>query len=168
MEISTLVNDYLNKGKGIEAQRAELQEKVAKKRESVERIRKQIQRLEDQERNLPYPSWFECILHPLAQALAKELCLEYDIYGPFGMRSQVTLYFMKDKNVSITDQPVKRLVLIPVNLGEGKLGYETGKAKDGVSEPLDHMRDPNGFSREVLPLPNDFKDILALIDSEEE
>lgn len=133
---------------------------IKKYEKLIEKHKEKIAKLDDKKYNIESPSWIDTILIPLAEELAKRLNLEYDIYGPFGLRCETTIYFMKDKSISITNQPVKGLTVTP-ELRENILMYDTGEVEEKYQfGSIGYM---NGFGKKSLPLPNDIEDILKLI-----
>lgn len=158
-----IIEKYIEKENTFKDERTMLDKKINKRKQEVDKIEEVIEGLYQQRSDLKYPSWVDSIVKPIAERFSKETGLDYDIYGPFGLRAQVTIYWMKDKKVSITDQSTKSLSLVPLSLEIGQLGYETGKKIEGVRYSPTSIGGLNGMDQEVLPLPNSFEEIKKLI-----
>ena len=135
-------------------------ELISKKKASVTRLRNQIEKLENKVYN--YPSWYEVILNPLAFRLSQDLHLPYEIYGPFGLSCETSIYFRADMQKSICDQPVFHLTVYP-NFGREIfcLEYDTGERtheyEDGSIGEL------NGWNKRRAPLPETYAEVLELV-----
>lgn len=159
---------YIQESSNAKLLENELEEKISKKKEKIKKLNDDVKKLVEKKWDIQSPSWIDSLLKPMAEVLSKELNLKYDIYGPFGMRAQTTIYFMEDLAVSITEQDVKSITIIPGKLSEAELFYETGKLKPGVPANSNHINDPNGFNKEILPLPENIEDILTIINTKKE
>lgn len=157
--------DYIEKQKQFKSQEKILMEKIDKRYEDIKRAERSIERLKMKHIRLKSPSWVDALVKPIGVIFAKEFDMDYEILGPFGLRAYVTIYWKKDKELSIIDQLTKSLTLIPLNLEEGELGYETGRKKEGVNYHPMSLGGLNGMDREVLPLPDSFEEIKLLIHS---
>lgn len=162
MSMQTFKQAYIQKTEETKRSRAEIEDQITKKEEKVQRLQKQIEKLKEKEIKVHYPSWIDELVEPIAKFFAEEFGMDYEIFGPFGMRGQLTIYWKKEKDVSIVDQSCKYLRLVPLDLKDAELGYETGNDKDGKPYDLGSS-DPNGFQREVKPLPDSFEEIRNLI-----
>jgi len=135
-------------------------ELISKKKASVTRLRNQIEKLENKVYN--YPSWYEIILKPLAFRLSQDLHLPYEIYGPFGLSCETSIYFRADMQKSICDQPFLHLTVYP-NFGTDSfcLEYDTGERtheyEDGSIGEL------NGWNKRRAPLPETYAEVLELV-----
>jgi DNA repair exonuclease SbcCD ATPase subunit len=163
MDMLVFKEKYIQTANKVEQKRKELEEKIEKKESQVNKLKNDIEKLEQRKRKLEHPSWIEYLVKPLAKELSKKLNMPYEIYGPFGLRAEITIYFKKDKNKSITEQLVKRLTIIPMDLSKAELGYETGRKIEGFRCHPNSIAALNGFDNEVLPLPDDIEEILQLI-----
>lgn len=171
MTVETWRENYLQGVKEVNEQRKIIGEKVEKKEEKFRLRVKQLERLKadieklNNERFIGcnHPSWIDCLVIPIAETFSKELGMEYQTYGPFGMRSQTSIYWKPDFEKTITEKQTYHLSLVPLNLDEGQLGYETGELKEGLSEFQKELSDLNGFNKEVLPLPETLDEIREII-----
>jgi len=136
-------------------------ELIAKKRATIKRLEKQIEKLE---KNIYYyPSWVKEVLIPLGQRITERIGLPFEIYGPFGLACETSLYFRADMSKSICDQPTKHITVLP-EFGDNRtfyLLYYTGERdntyEDGSIGAL------NGFNNRRAPLPDDFEAILEIV-----
>ena len=134
-------------------------EMISRKKATVTRLRNQIEKLENHVYN--YPSWVEIVLKPLAWRLSQDLHLPYEIYGPFGLSCETSIYFRADMKKSICDQPVFHLTVYP-NFGkdvfflEYDTGVRTGSCQEGSIGAL------NGFNYVLAPLPDTYEEVLAM------
>lgn len=140
-------------------------EKVKKEKEKIEikmrKLENELNDLSQQKKEIKTVHWIDEIVEPLAQELAKELNKEYGIYGPFGLRSAVTIYLMEDKSISITKQATSSITIIPGDLTEGELFYETGEISGKFGKgTLGYI---NGMNNELAKLPDSFDEILRLL-----
>lgn len=135
-------------------------ELISKKKASVTRLRNQIDKLENKVYN--YPSWYEVILKPLAFHLSQDLHLPYEIYGPFGLSCETTIYFRADMQKSICDQPVFSLTVYP-NFGKTEfcLEYDTGERTNQYAEGS--IGALNGGNKRCAPLPETYSEVLELV-----
>lgn len=135
-------------------------ELISKKKASVTRLRNQIDKLENKVYN--YPSWYEVILKPLAFHLSQDLHLPYEIYGPFGLSCETTIYFRADMQKSICDQPVFSLTVYP-NFGKTEfcLEYDTGERTNQYAEGS--IGALNGGNKRCAPLPETYPEVLELV-----
>lgn len=161
--METIKNKYVESYRLYQEERNALDEKIAKRHEDIARAERSIERLNKKKLELEHPSWVEMLVKPIAEKFSEEFGLSYDIYGPFGIRAYVTIYWMENKEISIVEQPTKSLTLEPFDLEKGQLYYETGKKREGVCYHPNSIGAMNGMDREVLPLPDSFDEIKALI-----
>lgn len=170
MKIDTLVKEYQAKVNERGNKWNELLDGMVKKTKEIERLteEKRMIQKEFDAISQTYPSWMEIVIEPIAKEVAKAIGLEYIIFGIFGKRGQVSIFFVEDKQKLVVNQPSKSLHLMVENVFEGVLYYETGRGIGGHPEPLMEKDDPDGYSREILPLPQDMKEIVPLIRSTEE
>ncbi|MEB6549722.1 hypothetical protein MXL46_11550 [Heyndrickxia sporothermodurans] len=166
--MQTVKNNYVESYRRFEEERDDLDKKIEKRYEDIARAERSIERLNKKKSELDYPNWVESLVKPIAEKFAEDFGLSYNIYGPFGIRSYVTIYWMEDKEVSIVEQPVKLLTLEPFDLEKEQLYYETGRKRENISYPLNSIGAMNGMDREILPLPDSFDEIRKLIRSSSE
>lgn len=108
-----------------------------------------------------YLNWIDGIVIPLAKELSKRFNLSYEIYGPFGICCETSIYLKEDKNKSITEQTTFRITVEPVDLSIGELVYRTGEWKPGA------VHDLNGFNCITKPMPDTIDEIIKLMHKSE-
>lgn len=165
MMMEELKSQYIEQAKAFEQLENEINLKIAKKRQSIQRAQTAITKLEDKKWKLEYPHWINSLVKPIGEHFAKEFNKRYEIYGPFGIRAQTTIYWREDMTKSITEQPVLSLTIVPGDLSKGELYYETGKVKDKFAKNT--IGDVNGMNREIALLPDSIEEIKKLITHEE-
>lgn len=135
-------------------------ELISKKKSMVVRLRDQIEKLENRVYN--YPSWVEVVLKPLAWKLSKDLHLPYEIYGPFGLSCETSIYLRADMEKSICDQPVYCLTVFP-DFGKTEfcLEYDTGERTNRYAENT--IGALNGGNKRCVPLPETYPEVLELV-----
>jgi len=138
-------------------------ERVQAAEECVREAQAQVDKLEKQYWQLPRTGWVDGVVAPLAKMLAKRASLSWDIYGPFGLTSQTSIYLMEDKNKSITAQPTHSICLEPSQDGAGGLliCYQTGEYTNEYKP--NSLGAINGMNAVKKPLPNTIKEIEALL-----
>ena len=133
---------------------------IAKKRQSIKRLEKQIEKLET--KCYCYPSWIKTVLTPLAQKLSEKIGMPYEIYGPFGLANETSVYFHKDMTKSICDQPTKHLTVVPEFNGDKfYLKYYTGEKTNKYQSGS--IGELNGYNNCRAVLPDDFNEILKIV-----
>ncbi len=136
-------------------------ELVVKKNKTIERLEAQIEKLENN--SYYYPSWVKEVLIPLAEKITEQIGLPYEVYGPFGLACETSLYFRADMSKSICEQPTKHITVLP-EFGDNRtfyLLYYTGERVNEYAEGS--IGDLNGFNYRRAPLPDDFETILAIV-----
>ena len=143
-----------------------LEEKIADKQRQLRRLEKKMQ----------YTSWLDYILHPMAKALVPMLgCTEYEILGPFGLRSETCVRFKKkDSDAKYGDYSLHVTLHCDYNddsLYKGEylcrskksvtLKYDTG-ARDNSYEP-NSIGELNCFNKIEAVLPDDLNEIVKII-----
>ena len=139
-------------------------ETIAKKKQSIRRLEKQIEKIEQS--IYRYPSWVKEVLTPLADRISERLGLPYEIYGPFGLSCETSVYFQADKETAITDQPIKHLTVLPEYADDHSfyLLYYTGESTNEYMEgSIGYL---NGFNNVRATLPDDFEAIMKIISKE--
>ena len=145
---------------------AKYQEHGAKERKIEALIAKHQKRLKKlQEKG----GWYQQVLVPLAEALSKELNMPYDIYGPFGLGCETSVYFfpsgkigdiVKEDTYSITVHPSSRPWQTPFE-DRFYLTYNTGEETNEYPEgTIGHW---NGFNNVRAELPDDLDKILEIV-----
>lgn len=162
MELTEIVDDYLDKTNKYHEKRQKLEDTIEKKQKELKRLINGS------------PSWVQNILVPLAKELKKRLGLKaYDIYGPFGCECETTIYLSndgKDGKIEITKVETYSLTIRPVwkyNDNYSKttafeLTYWTGESTNLY--PKGTIGELNGMNHIFKPLPNNIDDIVAILE----
>lgn len=167
MFLANIKEQYVNEVNEAKSARDEINVKIAKNEASIQRAKKAIEKLNKKQYNLDTPNWIDSLVRPLAKEISKELGKDYEIYGPFGLRSQTSIHWRDDMTKPITVQPTLSLRLVPGDLKKAELKYETGKKKGEFQKNT--IGDVNGFNRETSPLPDSLDEIIQIVlESEEE
>jgi len=135
-------------------------------RESLEKkilIREaQIERLKKKLAKAPWTGWVEGFVEPLAAALSEKVGLPWEIYGPFGLSCNTSIYLREDMTVSICDQETLSITLEPHgDLHEYTIVYRTGEMTDEYQKGSIGWL--NGFNCVTAPLPDTLDEIVALL-----
>lgn len=116
--------------------------------------------------------WYQQVLVPLAEALSKELNMPYDIYGPFGLGSETSIYFFPSGEIgSIVKEDTYSITLHPSSRPHDDwqtpfedcfyLTYNTGEKKNEYPEgTIGYL---NGFNNVEAELPDDLDKVLEII-----
>lgn len=149
---------YKNKHAEIEAEKERLEARI-------ERANKQLVRLEEKECKLHRPSRYD-VIEALAKKLSEHYGLPYEIYGPFGLECETSIYLRKDMSKSICDQKTISIRLRPFGDRENDwITYDTGERTNRYAKGS--MGELNGYNSVYAPLPTDFNEILKLMTYEE-
>jgi len=108
------------------------------------------------------PPWTDCV-EAIAGELARRTGLKHDIYGPFGITSQISIYLFEDDQKGITEQPTRSLTLMPRFGADDtlRLSYWTGECTSKyVPNTIGEM---NGCNKVMKPLPDAMEEIEALL-----
>lgn len=165
--MKTVLERYQGLLEEFKVKRAVAEEKRNKKVERVNNLEARLERAkvaakkaDDEMYAIHHPSLYEHIIEPLAKKLADHFGLEYELYGPFGMECETSIYLSKDLNVSICDQKTISLTLRP-DWEKNWLTYNTGKKINRY--PKGSLGDMNGYNDVYAPLPMEFDEILKLV-----
>ncbi len=149
----------------------EISDKISSRREKVEKLQKQIERqeghikkLEKQKDDIFFSrGWVQGIVEPLAEVLAQRTGLKWEIYGPFGLRCETSIYLRADMSKSITEQETRSIRLTPATDQNGTeyCMYDTGETEGGY-EPMS-IGWLNGFNHKTAPLPDTIEEIEKLL-----
>lgn len=136
--------------------RGELERKIEERRAQLERLQKRLERL-------PRVGWVTGIVEPLAAVLADRTGLSWEIYGPFGLRSETSIYLREDMSRSITAQTTRSIHLVPMHNKDGEfvVHYETGEIDDSYQKGS--LGELNGMNRKTAPLPDTIEEIEKLL-----
>lgn len=148
------VEEYKNKSVAIEEKKEQLLARI-------ERTRKQLAKLEDAEYKLHRPSRHD-IICALAEKLSEHIGLPYEIYGPFGLEAETSIYLRKDMSKRISEQKTISIHLRPFGDRENDwIAYDTGEKIDRYQKGS--IGELNGYNSVYAPLPKDFDEILKLM-----
>lgn len=133
-------------------------EKLAKLEASVARAKKRLEKHQNS-----YPTWLESIVEPIAKQLAELRDMQYELYGPFGLRSAVSIYLTpKDSDGNIVKNDTWSITITIRNIeGVWEARYDTGN-KDCYYPP-NSIGAMNGFNKETALLPDTIEEINALL-----
>ena len=157
--------EYQTKVQRQENIRDSYQQLIATKEKEAERLQEEAAHLKQALHNLPHVSWADELVRPIAEYFKEKLGGKYEISGPFGLRSTVIVYWYKEEK-PLHKQSFYYLTIVPGNLSEGELLYETGNIRTDHAYPKGSIGYVNGMHKETKPLPEEFKDIEALIQYE--
>ncbi|MBQ8409096.1 MAG: hypothetical protein IJY39_09575 [Clostridia bacterium] len=159
------------------AERRKNDERICDKERSIARLQKQIERLESKKYT---GGWVKCLLEPLAELLMPLLgCDKYRILGPFGLRNETSLWFIKpnstaqycDYSLSFTvrceyndDDDYKGVYCSP-SMKNVRLFYNTGRRTNIY--PQGSIGELNGFDVIEAPLPDDVDEIIKILKEQE-
>jgi hypothetical protein len=126
--------------------------------------KKQIERLEKRLKGLPDTGWIKGFLEPLAAAISEKVGLPWEIYGPFGLSCNTTIYLREDMNKSICDQRTLSITIEPeLDDGAWSFVYRTGETTGDYK--LNTIGWLNGFYCVTEPLPDTLDEIVGLLKS---
>ena len=126
----------------------------------LERARVAAQKADEAMYAIHCPSLYDNIVEPLAKRLAEHFEMGYEIYGPFGMECETSIYLRKDMKESICDQKTISITLRP-DWEKLWLSYNTGEKISRY--PKGSVGDMNGYNDVYAPLPVEFEEILKLV-----
>lgn len=138
----------------------EYEKKHTEYKEKCERLERLIEKHTESLKKLEMKriGWYEGMVVPFAEAIAKRLEIPYKIYGPFGMCAKTTVYFFPGNGRDITKDETYSITIQP----EGKeLYYETGEKVNRYHRNT--IGDMNGMNNVTAPLPDDMESIIALL-----
>lgn len=113
--------------------------------------------------------WFNCCLISLADEISKRLNMPYEIYGPFGLGAETSIYFFADgEKGDIVHKETYRITLHPsCKDGTGSYAerfyftYNTGEKRNSYAPGT--IGELNGFNNVEAPLPDDMDSIVEII-----
>lgn len=131
--------------------------------EKIERTKKRLKKLEAQleKHDSKYIGWVDGIVVPLAEELAKKFNMTYEIFGPFGLCCETSIYLKEDKNKCITEQATLSITLEPGVLSKCELLYRTGERTNSYLSGS--IGDLNGFDYIKKPPPDTIEQIAKLM-----
>lgn len=163
--INEIKEKYMNECAMADQKRKENYEKIAANNAKIAELKMQNGKLEQQ--SYIAPSWVTSLVIPIAEELAKQYNLEYEIFGPFGMNGRTSIYLMEDEKVDILKQKTKSITLQPGKLTIGELYYETGEKKEGKNFKPTSIAGMNGFDQEIKRLPETIEEIISIIEQQD-
>lgn len=156
-----IINNYNVELEKYRNKHAELEAEKERIESRIERANKQLVKLEEKERKLHRPSRYD-VIEALAVKLSEHYGLPYEIYGPFGLKCETSIYLRKDMSKSITAQKTISIRLRPFGDVENDwMTYDTGKRTNEF--PKGSIGELNGYNSVYAPLPKDFNEILKLM-----
>lgn len=108
------------------------------------------------------PGWYDAILTPLADAISADIGMPYEVYGPFGLSCETSLYFFPTSGRDITRNETYSITLYP-DYDDSRLylSYDTGERTDTYrTGSIGWM---NGMNNVTKPLPDDLETIIVLL-----
>lgn len=142
------------------ALRKKERDRIEKFDERIENTEAYLKRLKARRYKLPESSWIDGIVKPLAERLSEMVNMPYEIYGPFGLSCETSLYFRKDMSKSICNQPTMSITLVPHDL-KYAISYKTGEKTQKYAPNT--IGDINGFNDITKPLPDNYEEIVAIV-----
>lgn len=116
--------------------------------------------------------WYQQVLVPLAEALSKELNMPYDIYGPFGLGSETSIFFFPSGKIgSLVNEDTYGITLHPsfrptddYSIPFEDRFYLTYNTGEKINEhPEGTIGCLNGFNNMEAELPDDLEKILEIV-----
>lgn len=160
----SIIEEYNRRQRDRRAECDAIDTRIGKAREEIERAKRRIERLEKKRNEVFFAeNWVEGIVDPLAQELATRTGLCYEIYGPFGLRCETSIYLRKDMSKKITEQETRSITLTPGDDGNGNrtVFYDTGETDGSYQKgSIGHL---NGMHHKTAPLPDTIEEIEALL-----
>lgn len=146
------------------AKRKELQKEIEKQEQRIERAKRQIEKLENTLNNDDcHAYWIDDIvvslMHDLEELAGDGWCGE--IYGPFGVFCEASIYLRKDMNKSICEQPTYSLTVYPPMDNGGNMQFNT-REKTNLY-PKGSIGDLNGGNYVTADLPDTVEEIWKLM-----
>jgi len=154
---------YLENRKKIALKRQEIENEIEKRQERIARATKQIEKLNKKMYGKGmWASWIDDILQPLMRDLEKFAGdgWQGEIYGPFGIEAQTSIYLRTDMAMSICDQPTYGLTVYPPD-NNGIMMYQTGEVTNKY--PKGSIADMNGMNYVKAVLPDTAEEIWKLM-----
>lgn len=162
-----IVINYVELGREYVRAKAEIEKeagiqegRIAALEAKLERAKKKLKKIESKEDDLNRPSTYQHLIKPLAEKMSQHFGMGYEIYGPFGVECETSIYLRKDDSKSICDQPTISITLRPGNC-QTKLMYNTGEKTNRY--PKGSFGELNGLNDVYAPLPMEFEEILKLV-----
>ena len=158
------VEQHFERRKAAFNRRQEIENEIEKRQARISRATEQIEKLNEKLYSSEmYASWIDDILIPLMHDLEKLAGDGWygEIYGPFGLECQTSVYLRQDMSRSICDQPTYGLTVYPPN-DKGVIKYQTGEKTD--TYPKGSIGDLNGMNFVQAELPDSIEEIWKLME----
>lgn len=142
---------------------SDFQKRIDHLKRLIESHERAIQKLHDK------GNWIDAIVKPLAQEISVRLgpsknlpFHDWEIYGPFGLGSETTIYFFCTDERDIVKGETYSITLHPSFTDAGlRLTYNTGEKKDNYAPGTIGWM--NGFNNVEAPLPDSIEEIMKLL-----
>jgi len=132
-----------------------LEKKIIERKKQVTRLKKRLDKA-------PQTNWIDGIVKPLSEALSVYIGLPWEIYGPFGLSCETSIYLREDMSKSICDQKTYSITLVPAFAGDmHSVKYRTGE-KTGEFMPGSLVA-VHGFDCVTKYLPDTIEEITELL-----
>ena len=137
-----------------------LESTILKKRNQILKLQQDVAMFESKRNALQCPSWTDCV-EEIAAHLARLHNKEWKVYGPFGLRSECTIYLGDQPDFDITKDACASLTVIPkFGAQVFAIYYDAGKTLKEY--PTNTIAAWNNFGNETKLLPDDFEEIYRL------
>ncbi len=161
--ISELYNNYIS----IELEERRINEKIIDKEKQIERLKAKKDSL---------GGWVDRLVKPLAEVLMPLLdCVSYRLLGPFGLRGEISIWFLKpnstaehcDYSLSLTfiyqsnDDITYKGEYCHPTAKKVILAYDTGERKNEF--PQGSIGEKNGFNTISKDLPESIDELVTII-----
>jgi len=134
--------------------------------EKIMACEKRIEFYRKQQKKLKWVSWVDIIIGGFAKEICDRFNLHYDIYGPFGIGSRTSIYFCKKEKFNICEDRVIKITILPKDLNNGVLHYETGEKTNEFAKGT--IGELNGGNNVTKPLPDTIDEIVMLLRGDQE
>lgn len=155
------VEQFFEHRKRCKEARDNLDKEIEKRYERIQRAERQIEKLKNKKEN-EYAYWFDDVVTPLMNDLAKFAGDGWygEIYGPFGVQCETSIYLRKDMSKSICEQPTYRLCIYPPD-DNGVMKYQTDECINKY--PKGSLGELNGMNYVKALLPDTVEEIWKLM-----
>ena len=156
MELQEIINDYNNTRNKLMVEKATIEEKIAKLK----------QKLEKNEEKRPYI--VQDVLRPLAKRIMARCGFKcFEIYGPFGISCETSVYFANDGKMDNIDICHVETWSLTLQWAFDKVGnlhhleYWTGETTNDYAKGT--IGEMNGLNNIYKELPMDVDEIIKLL-----
>ena len=163
--IQELYESYISS----ELEERRINEKIIDKEKQIERLKEKKNRL---------GSWVDKLVKPLAEVLTPLLnCVSYRLLGPFGLRGEISIWFLKaNSTAEHCDYSLSLTFIYQANddcIYKGEycyptpkkvfLAYDTGERKNEF--PQGSLGERNGFNTISRDLPDSIDELVKIINN---